>query len=473
VLESDASVDMLKGIGTRSKLISLFAGAGGLDIGLEHAGFETVVANDIEPHACETLRRNQELSILSPNQLDAWLDIQMRQLCYKGNEEVAKRDLRNRLKNYCGNRFLLHRAKIVEQDIRSLSSDRLLQLSGCKRGEVDLIAGGPPCQPFSRAGKRENVECDTGRLFTEFVRIVDDLRPRWMLFENVKGLTLTTTELLELSCETCARVCLAPFAARIGETDFSKLPCSSCGAFTIKPVYRKKRGGSLDIILNEFEALGYRCHATVLNAVNFGAPQLRERLIIVGSRDSETFSWPPCEFSKDVSNSLTQGDFFSPIARTQPWRTAYEVLWQEGHPEFGKLDKSKAVLWVKNVVRPHDEPVTWSLDRPSPTIGAHQAAKLALAPEGVPEEQLARQQWHVLGKRQGDTPPVPVKHTYLSDPELLAIQTFPSFWYLFGTRMQRAFQIGNAVPPLLAQAVGKAILSASGIPPAQRKHASA
>jgi len=141
-----------------------------------------------------------------------------------------------------------------------------------------------------------------------------------------------------------------------------------------------------------------------------------------------------------------------------------DCLWpKKRHNVFGRLDPDKAVLWVKNVVRPHDEPVTWTLRRAAPTIGAHQAAKLAIAPKGVPEAQLRRQQWHVLGKRQGDTPPVPVVHEYLSDEELLRLQTFPENWYLFGTRMQRAFQIGNAVPPMLAQAVGEEILRASGI----------
>lgn len=64
------------------------------------------------------------------------------------------------------------------------------------------------------------------------------------------------------------------------------------------------------------------------------------------------------------------------------------------------------------------------------------------------------------GHRQKDLPPVDVKHAYLSDTELLTLQTFPADWYLYGTRMQRAFQIGNAVPPRLAQAVGQAILQA-------------
>jgi DNA (cytosine-5)-methyltransferase 1 len=138
----------------------------------------------------------------------------------------------------------------------------------------------------------------------------------------------------------------------------------------------------------------------------------------------------------------------------------YEALWSVGHSVHGELDKNVARLWVKNVVRPHDEPVTWTIDRPSPTIGAHQGAKLALAPVGVPEEQIFRQQWHTKGRRQGDTKPVPVVHEYLSDEELLRLQTFPTWWYLHGTRMQRAFQIGNAVPPVLAKAVGEAVIAA-------------
>jgi DNA (cytosine-5)-methyltransferase 1 len=82
-----------------------------------------------------------------------------------------------------------------------------------------------------------------------------------------------------------------------------------------------------------------------------------------------------------------------------------------------------------------------------------------LAPQGVPEEQLIRQQWHTRGRRQGDLPPVFVEHEYLSDQELLELQTFPGWWYLHGTRMERAFQIGNAVPPALAQAIGSAVIN--------------
>ena len=157
---------------------------------------------------------------------------------------------------------------------------------------------------------------------------------------------------------------------------------------------------------------------------------------------------------------LTKQKELFPVQELKPWVTMHDALWSVEHPIYGKFNRKRARLWVKNVVRPHDEPVTWTFDRPSPTIGAHQAAKLAFAPEGVPEKQLFRQKWATKGRKQGDTPPVPVKHQYLSDEELLKLQTFPAAWYLHGTRMQRAFQIGNAVPPLLGKIIGNAILDA-------------
>lgn len=170
-------------------LISLFTGAGGLDLGLEQAGFQTLVANELGSHACETLRQNQILSRLAPHEFEAWFAAQMGQRCYKGNTDSLGDDLRSRLRSGLANRVYLQEAKIVERDIRDLPSAEVLELAGAKKGEIDLIAGGPPCQPFSRAGKREAVNTNTGRLFKDFVRLVDEIRPRWFLFENVKGLT--------------------------------------------------------------------------------------------------------------------------------------------------------------------------------------------------------------------------------------------------------------------------------------------
>ena len=442
-------------------LISLFTGAGGLDLGLEQSGFETLVANEIGAHACETLRQNQVLSGLTPSEFAAWFSEQMEQRCYKGTSDTVADDLRTRLQFDLAKRSYLQKAKIVERDVRELPSSEVLQLAGVKKGEIDLIAGGPPCQPFSRAGKRESVNTNTGRLFKDFVRLVDEIRPRWFLFENVKGLTLTKAPLAHLCCHSCSKTHLVNFddweALQSGER--AEMSCYSCGSDCSSVTWQDKAGGSLDIILNEFTQIGYQCRHKILNAADFGAPQQRERLLIVGTRDGELFEWPKPthnKFRDDTEATLFDFD------KLKPWCGMGEALWPQGHWKYGKLGKD-AVLWVKNVVRPHDEPVTWSLERSSPTIGAHQGAKLSIAPFGVPEAQLYRQQWHTLGRRQGDTPPVFVEHEYLTDLELMRLQTFPDNWYLYGTRMERAFQIGNAVPPVLARVIGEALTSSMGV----------
>lgn len=311
------------------------------------------------------------------------------------------------------------------------------------------------------------MECDTGQLFREFVRVVTALRPRWFLFENVKGLVLHKADVASQRCPSCQTVAVVEFDRRdsIKNVDEITANCGNCGYHGPQTViWEKRRAGSLDIIQSEFERAGYTCSSAILNAADFGAPQHRERLFIVGSRDGEKLTWPTPTHSGSNVKQRAFPTLFDKLEEEKPrWRTVNDALYANGHWRYGQLDPEQAVLWVKNVVRPHDEPVTWTLDRPAPTIGAHQSAKLAIAPLGVPEEQLYRQQWHVLGRRQGDTPPVDVEHEYLTDEELLKLQTFPDSWYLYGTRMQRAFQIGNAVPPLLAQAVGNAILSAMGV----------
>ncbi|NJM37845.1 MAG: hypothetical protein HC845_08315 [Akkermansiaceae bacterium] len=285
-------------------LISLFTGAGGLDLGLEQAGFETLVANEFGAHACETLRQNQVLSGLAPREFEKWFSAQMGQRCYKGTPDSLVDDLRSRLQSELVKRSYLKSAKIVERDVRELPSSEVLELAGVKKGAIDLIAGGPPCQPFSRAGKRESVNTNTGRLFKDFVRLVDEIRPRWFLFENVKGLTLTKAPLAHLKCDNCGKTHLVNFddweALQSGEKEV--LSCYTCAMDSTSVVWQDKAGGSLDIILNEFTQIGYECRHKILNAADFGAPQQRERLIIIGSRDGESFEWPQPTHSKSLED---------------------------------------------------------------------------------------------------------------------------------------------------------------------------
>ena len=439
-------------------LISLFAGAGGLDLGLEQAGFVTKVAIDVEHQACETLKQNKKLCNLTGLETDGFIRNALKQKCFNRLNRVNKELFFERIRKSKHKEKYLQEAEIIEGDIRKIASIDLL--AKLKNEPLFCIAGGPPCQPFSKAGRQKSLDCTkNGDLFFEFVRLVNDLQPSWFVFENVKGITFTKTDVVYQVCQLCRSKNIAPFEIRQSfEHDKSIIPCLKCRGAKTRWIVKNEAGGSLKIIIHEFEKIGYKCQNRVLNAADFGVPQIRERLFIVGNRHNKDFEWPKPTHQK-LKTQNHQLEIFA-NRNLKPWKSMSDILWSEIHPIYGKFDRTEAKLWVKNVVRPHDEPVTWSLDRPSPTIGAHQSAKLAFAPNGVSEQQLYRQQWATKGRKQGDTPPVFVEHQYLSDEELLKLQTFPAWWYLHGTRMQRAFQIGNAVPPLLARAIGKAILSA-------------
>lgn len=436
-------------------LISLFTGAGGMDIGLEMAGFKTIIANEIEPHACESLRRNRELCSMDKAKMNDFISESMTQRCFKNMSDEDKKLFTKRLYTHDGEKHLQH-CKIIERDIREVPSSEIISLTGNE--DVFCIAGGPPCQPFSKAGKKKSLDCaKNGDLFYEFVRLVNDVKPTWFVFENVKGMTFTKTDVLYQNCRTCNRKSIAPFKIRQNlDMDNKTHKCEFCQSLDTVWEIKNEPGGSLKIILNEFEKIGYTCSTKVLNAADFGVPQIRERLFIVGNKNGIEYEFPKQTHEKKDSKSR-QIDL-SLSNELLPWNTMKDCLWPGTHEVYGKFNPKIAKLWVKNVVRPHDEPVTWDFNRPSPTIGAHQGAKLAFAPNGVPEEQIYRQQWATAGRKQGDTPPVKVEHKYLTDRELLKLQSFPDWWYLHGTRMERAFQIGNAVPPTLAKVIGEGII---------------
>lgn len=131
--------------------ISLFSGAGGLDLGLEAAGFETRVCVDIDPHSCRTLRLNRSVG------------------------------------RKTGLHHFLHNAVVLEADIRKLTADKLRRASRIK-GQIPLLVGGPPCQAFSVFGQRKGMEDPRGTLLHEYLRILRALNPKAFLFENVEGL---------------------------------------------------------------------------------------------------------------------------------------------------------------------------------------------------------------------------------------------------------------------------------------------
>ena len=210
-------------------LISIFAGAGGLDLGLELAGFTSKVANELEPHACETLRRNKLLCNLDESETNQFIEDALTQKCYKRLSELEKRLFFKRLKSHNENEKFLQECQIIEGDIRTIDSSKFKEkLEG---DDLFCIAGGPPCQPFSKAGKQKSLDCTkNGDLFFEFVRLVKDLNPNWFIFENVKGITFTKTDVIYQKCNNCNHKSLAPFETR--HISLSDSKCIKCGSDT-------------------------------------------------------------------------------------------------------------------------------------------------------------------------------------------------------------------------------------------------
>ena len=192
-------------------VVSLFSGAMGLDIGLQQAGLNVVIGQDFEPACVETMKANGH--------------------------------------------------NVLGGDIREIQPQQLLDLTGLQRGEPFLICGGPPCQPFSTAGKRLGINDPRGSLFMDFIRMIDYIRPRFFIMENVKGIM-------------SAPLKHVPGAER-DESDPDQ-----------------KLGTVLDVILSEFNKLGYKTVYGILDAVNYGVPQFRERFVLIGSRDHEDIFLP-------------------------------------------------------------------------------------------------------------------------------------------------------------------------------------
>ena len=187
------------------KVISLFSGAGGLDIGFDRAGFKIAVAVELDPSCCDHLRTNMP-------------------------------DL-----------------PVINRSIADVPASEILEAGGLRVGEAALVIGGPPCQSFSLAGMRRGLDDDRGKLLFEFVRIVRETLPEGFVLENVKGLTnWDNGRALKLLIEELA-----------------------------KPI---EHGGSI-----------YRYQIAspeLLDAVNYGVPQFRERLILVGNRIGKNFEYP-------------------------------------------------------------------------------------------------------------------------------------------------------------------------------------
>ncbi|MCL1464094.1 DNA cytosine methyltransferase [Argonema galeatum] len=357
--------------------ISLFAGAFGLDLGIEQAGFHTIIVVEKDRDATKTIALNR------PHLQESTVPREI--------EKVSTQDL-------------------LAEGGRVLKLDRVL-----RPGEVDLVTGGPPCQPFSTAGKRGSVIDPRGSLFMQFIRIVKEVQPRFFLMENVRGL---------LS---------APIRHR---------PINQRGKNYPPLEPDEMSGAALRVVLAEMKELGYSVVYNLLEAADYGVPQNRERVIFIGSRDSEAATFPLAKYSKN-GKSLPK------------WRTLRDALTSLVDPEIEFIAYSESRLKYLKLLKAGQK---WR-DLPAELI--KEAMGGAYNSGGGKVGFYRRLSWDKPSPTVTTSPHQkatdmchPVELRPLSVGECAKIQTFPDRWIFHGSVTSKYKQIGNAVPVLLAKEIG-------------------
>ncbi|MCZ7605806.1 MAG: DNA cytosine methyltransferase [Planctomycetota bacterium] len=383
------------------KSVELFAGAGGLAMGVARAGFHHEAVIEWDADSVETLRRNQRkgVKLVSP-----WPIIQ---------------------------------ADVAGVDFKAYE------------GKLDLISGGPPCQPFSLGGKHKGHE-DARNMFPDTFRALREARPRAFIFENVKGLMRRT---FADYFEYIVLQLTYPEVQRKGANDWRDHLAE------LERVHTK--GG--------YKGLTYKVVFRLLNAANYGVPQRRERVFFVGIRSDQQVEWtfPQETHSRDalLVDQWVTADYWdrhrvakkdrpqrargaSHVAdrvaeapnKTAPWATVRDAISDLPDP----TRKSRESLLVLNHVfnpgaRSYPGHTGSPLDEPAKTLKA--------GDHGVPGgENMVRM--------------VDGSVRYFTVRESARLQTFPDEYDLNGTWTETMRQLGNAVPMKLAQVVATSLRNA-------------
>ena len=308
---------------------------------------------------------------------------------------------------------------VVSGRIEDISTDELLERAGVDVGSVTLVSGGPSCQSFSTAGQRRSLGDPRGTLFRQFVRVVTEAKPRFFVMENVRGIL-------------SAAIRHRPLAER------------GPGKPMLEP--DECYGSAFLSILAELQATGYSLFFDLLNAADYGAPQRRERLVIIGSRDGERVVFPRPTHARE------------PVDDLAPWVTLRQALdgLSDPSPAFTPLPPSK-----RSVMAQVPEGGNW---RDLPKERHPQVLGRAFQSWGGRTGFYRRLSWDeptpALTTRPDSKATMlchPTELRPLSIREYARVQQFPDDWVFEGSIAQQYEQIGNAVPVGLGRVAGEAI----------------
>jgi DNA (cytosine-5)-methyltransferase 1 len=328
---------------------------------------------------------------------------------------------------------------VYEDDISAMDPAEILKRAGLKPGELDLLVGGPPCQSFSTAGRRGTVQDPRGTLLWHFLRFVEVMRPKMFLMENVRGL----------------------LSAALRHRPISERP-ENGGA----PLAPSERPGSVVRLfasdLRKIAGAPYHMDCFEVNAVNYGAPQIRERALFIGDRYNQSVDFPQPTYGITPVRA-PELDIFDPKPGLPliPWATLRDAIGdlRENSPEL--MDFSPRKKRYLSLVPP--------------------GSNWRSLPEEIQKESMGRA-WHAKGGRSGwwrrlsfDLPSPtlvtmpnhastalchPVETRALSVREYARIQEFPDDWAFAGRTVDKYAQIGNAVPVRLGEIAGQTLARA-------------
>jgi DNA (cytosine-5)-methyltransferase 1 len=382
--------------------IDLFAGVGGISLGLEWAGFEILFANEFDTEIGQSFQNN------------------------------------------------FPAANVLIDDIRNINFKKLSDQFKIKK-DVDLIVGGPPCQGFSMANRKRIEDDERNILFLEYVRFVKYYQPKCFVIENVIG----------MSSETINTGTLEDKVA--------------------------------DAMKSYFDDLGYAISFRMFKAEEHGVPQMRRRVMVIGTRlknkkellvsgeighlEKEYLSkedlFKQAQYTNQISlfedeniyhNPTTVWDAISDLPRLKAGEFADEYS-NKPINEYQKFMRKGSRKLQNHAATPHADDVVTRI----------KLIKQGLNFESLPEELKTKSHhsgaWGRLEKEnlsptittRFDTPSTgrvihPIDHRTLTVREAARIQSFPDTFYFSGSRTSQGKQVGNSVPPLVAEAIGKMII---------------
>jgi DNA (cytosine-5)-methyltransferase 1 len=358
--------------------IDLFCGAGGLSEGFRQAGFHVLAGQDFDDQAGATFAATH-------------------------NE-----------------------ASFIGGPIQDVTAQRLLKAAGMKRGEVDVIVGGPPCQGYSVYNHQRGADDPRAGLFKEYLRIVEGIQPRWLVMENVTGIT------------------------------------SIASGNIVREIY------------DGMHTLGYRVDMRILKAEEYGVPQERRRVFFIATRTDAPILFPAPTHGPGLEPFVTVWDAISDLPAikngSEGAPRSYRTAPQNSYQEQLRGD----CTLVTNHSAPRLSKINEERMRHIPPGGSWRDIPRELLPAGMLKAKRSDHTKRYGRPRKTDLACTiltkcdvhwgayihPTQDRSLSVREAARLQSFPDHFEFLGSRTDQYVQVGNAVPPLLGKCVAEGLLLA-------------